>query len=514
MSNACRWLSIFAALGLILPPRTSVALEPVGAPERLDSLQRKITTIITQPRYHSALWGVKIASLDSRTTIFECNADRLFSPASNAKLFSMALALDKLGPDYCIRTSVYALEKPNSHGVIKGDLVIFGRGDPAFNTKFHGGDLNVAFEPLINGLVNAGVKRITGDIIGDESYFRGSPYGTGWAWDDLQESFGAEVSALSVNDNVIQFLVKGAKQVGDPGMAFLEPAGSYVTVSNFSRTISKDTPAGLTLTRPLGANVIYVTGSVPAEDPGSAEGVAVHDPAGWFAYLFKEALMRHGIKVEGKARSMSWIDRQVEPFDSTKYVELSAVQSPPLHDLLRETQKTSQNLYADLLFNIVGVVAPMEMPGIGDTTEETAAKTLKAFLKQAGVPAGEAFLSEGSGLSHRDLVSPNAVVALLDFMARHRYADVYVNALPIAGVDGTLRGRLRQTPAAGNLHGKTGTLEWANSLSGYVTTAAGEHLVFSLLLNRYRNTDPDHPRTADLDAIAAALASFTGRTAR
>jgi D-alanyl-D-alanine carboxypeptidase/D-alanyl-D-alanine-endopeptidase (penicillin-binding protein 4) len=516
--RAARWSSngVTAALIAVVASACCLpafALEEVKAPETVEALQKCITQIVSQPRYHAATWGVKIVSLDTKQTLFEHNAEKLFSPASNSKLYTMALALDRLGPDYRIQTSLYAQAKPNRWGTLKGDLIVFGRGDPTINLKLHGSNIYQALEPLVAVLTNAGVKRISGDLVGDESYFHGPPYGSGWDWDDFQYYYGAEISSLTINDNTLQMLVKPGERVGTACRLSFVPATGYLTVSNRTQTLAKGSKRSISLYRPVAENVIYVTGHVPIDDAGSIEDVTMHNPAGLFVNFFKEALARHGITVSGRVRTVNWMDRQAQSFDLKQWTELGAMESLPMRDIMREVQKPSQNLYTDLMLAHVGTLRQgAEASSSDDTAEEAGIKALRAFLTQAGVPPGETMFNEGSGLSRNNLTTPNATVTLLQYMKQHKCSDIYINALPIAGVDGTLRKRMKGTPATGNVRAKTGTLGWANSLSGYVTTAAGEHLAFSIMLNRFHNTETDRSKTADLDAIAVMLAGFTGRT--
>ncbi len=501
------------ALALLLCRTEVAAAGPSPTPESVESLQRRIYSVISQPRYNAALWGVKVVSLDTHKTLYECNAGRLFAPASNSKLFTMALMLDRLGPDYRITTSLYAKERPNSRGTLKGDLVVYGRGDPTITGHLHNGDLAAALEPLVSALVNAGVKKINGDLIGDESFFHGPPFGLDWSWNDLQYPFAAEVSALTINDNALTVVVRAGAQAGLPGIVAVVPPTHYIAISNLTQTVARNAEAGLSLYRPLGENVVYVSGGVPEETPGAGDDVTVHRPAGLFMEQFREALARHGITVSGHTRLVNWLDRQAQPIGYGQWVELGSARSPALDDMVREVEKSSVNLYADLLLAHLGSMSHGKIPFAPDETSEDAGmRALRDFLTEAGVPAGEALLNEGSGLSNGNLATPNAIVKILAFMSRHKCAKEYFDALPVAGTDGTLRARMRQTVAAGAVHAKTGTSTWANSLSGYVTSAAGERLAFSLMLNRYQTSDPDHAKAADLDAIAVMLAGFTGRT--
>ena len=475
----------------------------------LAELRQRLAAHVEQPKYEAALWGVKIVSLDTGVTIFEQNPQKLFSPASNSKLYTVALAFDRLGADYRIKTSLYAKARPNRAGTLKGDLLVYGRGDPTINARLNGGDIFKALQPLVSALTNAGVKRIAGDLVGDESYFRGPPFGSGWAWDDLEYYYGAEISALTINDNTLQAVAEPGTRVGAPCQLLLQPATAWLSIGNRTETVAKGATRKIHFYHPLCQNVISVSGQIPIDDAGYTNEVTVHNPAGLFVSFFKQALARQGIKVTGKLRSVNWLDRQAQPLDRDKLIELGSVESLPMRDLAREVEKPSQNLYTDLLLAHVGEKCRRAESPADETSEVLGIRELNKFLAEAGLKQGEVIFEEGSGLSRDNLTTPNATVTLLQFMNRHQCAQAYLEALPIAGADGTLKGRMKGTPAAGNLRAKTGTLRWANCMSGHVTTAAGEHLIFSLMVNRYYET---RPARGDLDTIGVLLASFTGRT--
>ena len=508
--------SLFAAILICFLAFGALADEPVKVvktPDTLETLQKKIGEAINHPRYVSAFWGVKIASLDSGKVLFEQNAEKLFTPASNSKLYTMALALDRLGADYRIKTSLYAQARPDAQGMLKGDLVVYGRGDPTISSEYSGTNLLKALEPLVAALTNAGVKQISGDLIGDDSYFRGPPFGSGWDWGDFEAYYGAELSALTFDGNVVQLLVKPGATVGATAKLNFYPPTTYIAVSNRTVTSAKGTNRKINLYRPVSENMVYVSGTIPIDDPGSSEDVTMHNPAGLFVALFKDALARHGITVSGQVRTINWKDREVMPLDLKQWIELGSVQSHPMRDIIRSVQKPSQNLYTDMMLGHVGIsLGSARETGLGLTAEEMGIRELNKFLTEAGIKKGDTLFEEGSGLSRDNLTTPNATVALLTYMSHHKDFKVYYDALPIAGVDGTMRRRLKNTLAAGNVHAKTGTLRWANSMSGYMTNAVGEHLVFSMMLNRFRSTDPERAKTADMDAIAELLANFTVRT--
>ena len=492
--------------------RLDLAAQSPAAPpiETLASLQTLLSNHVFQLRLSAAALGVKIVSLDTGKTIFDHHAHKLLKPASNAKLYTGALALDRLGPEYRIKTSLYAAAKPTDDGTLEGDLIVYGRGDPSFTARFHDGDYLKPLTTLLDALVAAGVKRINGDLVGDESYFHGPPLGESWTWDDLQEYYGAEVSALTIQDNVVDLAFRPAAEVGKPCQISTKPTTDYLTFINRTTTITNGGKRSISLYRPLGENTVYVHGSLPLGGADQAEAVAVHQPARWFVTLFKEALAKRGTTVTGKLRTVNWLDREASPVDYAKLVEIAAVESRPLSEILPKMMKPSQNLYAQLLLLQVGATQNPKLET--GTTEEAGLAELNKFLGEIGLKRGEVFLQEGSGLSRTALLTPNATVTLLQHMTKHRHADVFRDALPIAGVDGTLRSRLKGTLAEKNARAKTGSLGFVSTLSGYITTAANERLAFSIMLNNYHATDATHSGHAEVDALVAMLARFSGRS--
>lgn len=469
-------------------------------------LQAALRAHITQDRFAAAAWGVKVISLDSGETIFEHDAHKLLKPASNAKLFSGAAVLDRLGPDFRIKTSIYAASRPEKSGTLKGDLIVYGRGDPCFAERFNSGNYNTILKSVVDAIAAAGIKHIKGNLIGDESYFSGPPFGTQWTWDDLQQYYGAEFSALTLQDNVVDLVVKPGERVGAPCEIVTLPATSYLIVSNRTVTVEPDSRRRISIYRPVGENVVYFSGWMPINGSNLIDAVSVHDPARWFVTMLKDALAQKGIKVTGQVRTMNWLDRRISPLELDELVELGSVESAPLRTIVSRMMKPSQNLYAHLLFLQLGThwtTPPMPE----QTTEDVAVNEMNVFLKKAGVPYGDVLLEEGSGLSRGTLVTPNSIVALLRYMRGHEHFETFLGSLPVAGVDGTLRNRMRDTPAAGNVRAKTGTLRYMNTLSGYLTNKAGENLAFSLMLNNY---DGNGARTA-LDKIAITLAEHDPR---
>ncbi len=475
----------------------------------LAELRQKLADHVNQPRFAGAVWGIKAVSLDTGATLFEHNSRKLLSPASNAKLYTVALGLERLGPDHRIRTSLLAEKKPTAEGTLEGDLVVYGRGDPTFNARIHG-SLSKALEPLVSAVTNAGIKQVNGALVGETSFLRGPEFGSGWTWDDALEYYGAEMSALTISDNYADLSIGPGSAAGEPAKVTLKPNTACLVISNRSETVAAGERRTIRAFRPLDRNVVYVTGRMPLGEPAYATEVTFPEPAAVFLEFFRQELEKAGVRVTGANRVRDWITRLVENAPpATNLVELGFAESPPMSELAREIQKPSQNLYTDLLLAYVG---EQKRGSQSSTSEDLGIEELNRFLRQAGIKAEEVAFEEGSGLSRNNVCTANATATLLAYMTRQPAGKFYTEALPLAGVDGTLRNRLKNTPATGKLRAKTGTLRWANSLSGYVTSAAGERLAFSIMLNRYYNPGATNTARSELDTVALWLTTFAGRS--
>ncbi|MGH7940572.1 MAG: D-alanyl-D-alanine carboxypeptidase/D-alanyl-D-alanine endopeptidase [Limisphaerales bacterium] len=473
----------------------------------LAELQQKISTFVSQPRFNGAIWGVKIISLDTGKTLFETNAVRLMSPASNCKLFTAAAALDHFGGDYRIATPIYATSRPNRKGIIHGDLIIVGRGDTTWNSRRFGANFWDIFEPFVSELAKAGVRRVTGDVIADATYFHGEPTGPSLTIDDFENGECPYISAITLNDGLAQVDVLPTT-VGAPcNLTIQQPAISLV-FSNCTTTVASGGMHRIDYYMPYGSRVIYVFGQLPMADRGERLDIPVLDPAAWFAAALKDALARHGIKISGKPRGVTWPQTSVlGPQDA----KIGEVLSPPMREIIRYYMKPSQNLENDTVLADLGEATRDSNTPSWRSSERLGLAAIRQFLETNDLPADQVRFDEGSGLSDNNMATANSIVALLQFMWQHPESKDFIDALPIAAEDGTLRHRFHNTPAAGNIRAKTGTLRWANSLSGYASSAAHEHLAFSLLLNRYE-PPPGYDRRAALDAVALMLAEFSGRS--
>jgi D-alanyl-D-alanine carboxypeptidase/D-alanyl-D-alanine-endopeptidase (penicillin-binding protein 4) len=480
-------------------------------------LQARISEVLRKPELEPAMIGIKVASLETGKILFEENANKLLRPASNMKIYTVAAALDRLSPDYRFVTSVYARAKPGADGVVRGDLTVYGRGDPSIGAPFNNGDYLKGINDLAARIVAAGVKRVEGDLVGDETYFAGPQFGSGWEWEDLTWWFGAEVSALTANDNALDLSVKPGAQVGSAAVITTGPPDPLLTIVNRVVTAEEKTKRELTVYRGLAAHELLVSGSIALDDEGYSGSVAISDPALLFAYLLRSELAQRGVIIAGKTRTVAPTvspgpaDNRVAIAD---LVELTSLQSPPLSLIAAQTLKRSQNLYTELILRTLGkvVVVPTTTTNANRTSEGAGIEVVKTFLREAGIGSPTLIQTDGSGLSWHDMVTAGATLQLLTYMHRHRYASVFRDALSIAGVDGTLKNRLKGTLAENNLRAKTGTLSSASSLSGYVRDAAGEELVFSIIVNNY--PEDANVRASCIDPIAILLASFAGKSER
>ena len=465
-------------------------------------LQERLEARLRDPRFAGALWSAKVVSLRTGEIWFEHEPRRLMSPASNSKLYAAALALDRLGSEARLETPVLATVPVDSAGEVKGDLVIYGRGDPDWNPRRRQEAFWKAFEPVVAVVQKAGVRRITGDIVADATWFRMRNHGAGWTADDLNDYYGAEVSALTLEENYVDLRVTPGPAAGSLARVEVLQPLSGLTIVNDVRTIPAGGKARIVVHRLAGDAEVYLSGEIAVGAKEEITEATVPRPAQWYAAALREALLRAGVRVEGQARSRRW----PEPSAAAQApVVIGTVQSTPVRDQVTLIMKPSQNLRTDLLFAQLGELRRKADTPVWRTSEELAVEDLEAFLTEHRLLAEDVRFEEGSGLSRNNLTSAAALVALLEHMTRHREATAFRESLPVAGVDGTLRRRMKDTPAAGNVRAKTGTLRWAQTLSGYMTTARGEPLAFSLMLNRYR---PVGQRTGatELDEVAVMLA--------
>lgn len=466
-------LGAVSAVLLDAAPRRGAARTVVPLAARLDA-------VLDARAFDSAAWGADVRDLRTGVRLYARAPGRAFTPASVAKLFVTAAALDAFGPQERVRTTVESAAPLDAQGRLLGDLVLVGRGEANLSARFENGRALAAFERLAETLFAAGLRRVEGRLLGDESAFAGPRRGADWPWEDLVWWYGAEVSALSFNDNCAMLTVSSGARPGEPVEVTSSPHSAYFSVENRALTAAARNAPELALERALGSNHIVLSGSYPLGAAPRTLAVALEDPARFAVTVLAEVLGARGIQVAGGVdvvrASSAGGAVPVAPVPRRVW---ASIEGPPLVDDLAVINKRSQNLHAELLLRRLG----LRLKGEGTAAAGQAA--LRDFLTRAGLPPEGFELRDASGLSSADSLTPAHLTALLAYMARHPHAAAFAASLPVAGVDGTLESRWRGTPLQGNLLAKTGTLTHVHTLAGYLTRRDGTRLAFSLLLNQH-----------------------------
>src|SRR5712671_4627217 len=500
----------------------------LGAPVKL--LQDRIAGVLSAADLARGFWGIEVVSLSTGKTLYLQNAEKLFTPASNTKLFTTAAALALIGPDYKFRTTVETTGTLDRYGRLNGDLILIGRGDPNLSGRELPYDLRTqrnddpiqALEALADALVQKGVKFIDGDIVADDSYFAFERYGEGWSQDDLVWADGAPVSALTINDNVVFVNILPADRPGEKAFVSVKPFADYYHLDNRIITTPAGTGRKFFVNREPGSTVLTLWGNMPLDDAGANEALAIEDPAEYAAALFRQLLAKRGIVVYGRQRTkhtelatLSTFsvtatapsrggsvddkdnDSQSRPLKTDQPITLAGDESKPLLQDVRVVNKVSQNLHAEILLRLLG----RERGTAG--TVEGGLEVLRGFLIQAGIPNDEYAFYDGSGLSRQNLVTPHAIVQLLRYCSTQPWGAAYKATFPVSGVDGSLSDRLNSPLLQNRIVAKTGSLGGVKALSGYATTDTGQAVVFSILSNNFNL--PTKRVTDAIDQLVQAI---------
>ncbi|MGC2247909.1 MAG: D-alanyl-D-alanine carboxypeptidase/D-alanyl-D-alanine-endopeptidase [Terriglobales bacterium] len=512
-------------------PSAGSSSAPSAAPvvsHAIQRLQTRIAALLNSPDLEHGFWGIDVASLATGETLYSQNSDKLFTPASNTKLFTTAAALALIGPDYKFRTTVETTGTLDRYGRLNGDLILVGRGDPNLSGRELPYDLKtqrnddplLALETLADALVAKGVKFVDGDVVADDSYFAFERYGEGWSQDDLVWADGAPVSALTINDNVVFVKILPADRPGEKAFVSLNPFGDYYHIDNRIVTTPAGTGRKFFVNREPGSTVVTLWGNLPLDDPGTTEALAIEEPAGFAAGLFRQLLEKRGIVIYGHDRtrhtelaslstftataiapSHGGSDDAPRPMDrlmkSDQPITLASYESKPLVDDVRVINKISQNLHAEILLRLLG----RERGNAGSV--EAGLEVLRQFLTQAGVASDQYAFFDGSGLSRQNLVTPQAVVQLLRYASSQPWGEAYKASFPVAGIDGSLADRLTAPDVQKRVMAKTGSLSGVRALSGYATTDSGQTVVFSIFSNNL-NLPPKRV-TDTIDHIVEAI---------
>ncbi|HEX2716112.1 MAG TPA: D-alanyl-D-alanine carboxypeptidase/D-alanyl-D-alanine-endopeptidase [Gemmatimonadaceae bacterium] len=495
------------------PPRPALALLP--ADERQE-LRAAIDSAVSLPEFANAHWGILIVDPASGDTLYSRNAGKLFMPASNMKIVTGATSLALLGADYRFRTR-FATRGTVRDSVLRGDLVVIGTGDPtvsdamAKDSTIRDRDAMTLLRALADSLRAHGIRRVEGSVIAEGDAFPDSPLGFGWAWDDLDYAYSAGVDELLFNEGFSDVIVRAGRRVGDTVTAETRPARKSprlrIAATTTARRVPGDT-ARTTLIDVLHDSIsggVLVEGTIALGD-STVESVAHRAPNDAYLAALREALEAGGVSVAAPTRATprSRVAPRSTVRDSLARSRppdtLFTLLSPPLREILPKFEKPSQNQIGEVLLKTLG----REKTGVGSADSGRA--VVERQLAAWGAREGGYAVRDGSGLSRHDYLTPETIVRVLNAIRADTAFQAFYDALPIAGVDGTIERRMRGTPAQGNVHAKTGYVDKARSLSGYVTTADGRLLVFSVLANNW--TVPVRRIESVQDMIATRLAAM------
>lgn len=500
---------LIAALAGCAPAslQTAPTTSPVYSSEARADFARMVDSMVLAPKFRNAHWGILIVDPVSGDTLYSRNAGKLFMPASNMKLVTGAVALEELGADY--RYSTLFATPRGAQGerrfmpgdsVLAGDLVIVGSGNPTTSDQMRGN----AMLPLLaiaDSLAARGIRRIEGRLVSAGDAFPGSALGFGWSFDDLDYPYSAGVDELMFNESFSTITVRGGAMAGDSASARTGPALTWPPLTLDVQTIAPPPDSvrpyrsgRLTILQDSATGLVRVSGTVVAGDSVSIS-VAHRDPTAAYLAALREALVMRGIVVAQPFPAAPPPVYELAMLDT-----LMVVMSPPLREIMPALQKPSQNQIAEVLFRTLG----LEKKLVG--SPDSGRRVVEEQMREWGVDTTGFVIRDGSGLSRHDYLSPEAIVRVLNAMRVHPSFQLYYDALPIAGVDGTIRTRMRDTPAQANLRAKTGFIDRSRALSGYVTTADGRMLIFATVCNNWTVTTREVEEVQD--QIGAALASF------
>lgn len=467
----------------------------------VQKFQKETDRLINQKFLDNAFWGIQIQSLKNGDILYSHHAKKNLIPASNMKIFTSVFALDKLGPDFQYTTTVYLHGRFEDDTTFSGNVILRGMGDPTISGRFFDNKITKVLEDWADSLAAKKIKIIHGRIIGDDNFFGDDELGKHWEWDEESYWYSAQVSGLSFNDNCVNWYVTPA-QIGQPAKIQLAPGTSYVTIDNRITTVAGSSESQeIEFTRERSSNLIRASGKITANSDVQVGYVTVENPTLFTATVMKEVLQKKGIQVDSASVDIDNLTSYTYHDSDTTVMRIAVYQSPKLDEILKIVNKRSQNLFAEQLLRTVAAVID------SDGTGRRALQSERAFLKEIGISPDKMYIMDGSGYSRTNLVTPESIVALLKFIRQHKYWKVFYESLPKAGMERSLNHRMKNTPAEGNVRAKTGTLDNVSTISGFVKTADGEEMVFSIMCNNFSVDNLEVQKVQD--AILVNLASFS-----
>lgn len=441
----------------------------------ISEFQQQLDDIFNDQSFRNANWGVIIQSLETGEYLYKRNEDKFFIPASNLKLFTTASGLLLLGPNYKFSTKFWT-NGYHSGSTLYGDLIIQGRGDPTISGRFYNNDINFVFDSWIDSLIELGIDKIKGNIIGDDNLFDDLGMGEGWSWDSETDWYAAQSSAISFNDNCIDIIIYYDNKT-DSIIVKSKPEIKNIVILNYLKVANPGEQTSVNVYRERGTNVVTVLGTIKRGTDTLITYSTVRNPTQFTLLAFKNRLESRGIRVNGYAIDVDDYDRSL---DYDKMTLLFTGYSNELSEILKVINKNSQNFFAEQLLKTIG----LEINGFGSA--EKGISAIRELSTEIGINPDNLVMVDGSGLSHLNMVTPRQIVELLKYMYSNKEIFPYFyNSFPIAGVDGSLGKRMKGTSAENIVRAKTGYISHVRSLSGYAVTGDNEPVAFSMIANNF-----------------------------
>jgi serine-type D-Ala-D-Ala carboxypeptidase/endopeptidase (penicillin-binding protein 4) len=489
-------VALFSFAGACAPKSAAPPTQPAAA--RLsaeDQLRRDLQSIFSDPAVDHAVWAISVKSLKSGETLFALNPARLLTPASTQKVITSAVAAERLGWDFRYSTRIYATGPVDSIGDLNGDLIVVSDGDPTINPRHP--ERWGAFDAWAKQIYARGIRRVGGQLIGDDNAFAEPGWGVGWAWDDLSTGYGAAVGGLQYNENQLELLIGPGVEPGARAIISVSPPGSGVILDHGVTTVAQGEPSRVTVERIPGSNMLSVRGQMAVGAPAVNQLAAVPNPTTFYLNALREALARNGVFVGGNALDVD--DARVKPDYATATL-LVEDQSAPLESIIDVCLKWSRNDYAETMLHSLA-------PAGAERTAAAGLTVVTETLLHWGVRPELFVARDGSGLSRNDYLAPDALIAVLTRMwLEPRHAAKFRSALPQAAVSGSLANRMKETVAAERVHAKTGSMSNVRTLAGYATTLDGEPIVFAMMANGF--SLPASRIDAAMDEALVRLVTF------
>jgi D-alanyl-D-alanine carboxypeptidase/D-alanyl-D-alanine-endopeptidase (penicillin-binding protein 4) len=441
----------------------------------ISEFRKEVDKLLEDKNFQTAFFGIVIKSLNTGEIIYSQNENKLFIPASNLKLFTTASALENLGPKYQFKTKIY-LQGEIRYSTVYGDLIIKGGGDPTFSGRFYNNNIFKVFDDWIDSLLDLGINNIRGNIIGDDNLFDESIYGKGWSKDYESYWYAAPVSALSFNDNCVDLVIFYNKDLDSVFVRYTPEFRGINVINQLIPVSPLESATNIDIIRESSTNKIRIVGTFSRTSDTLRTSASIYNPTYFTLNALKNRMELRGIKILGYTSS---IDDYNKKIDYQNASHLFNYYSPYLYNIVKVINKGSQNFYSEQVLKILGA----EKKGLGSF--ENGISVIQEWLLNNGLNVEHILMYDGSGLSPLNRVTPLQIVNLLELMYKSKNFPFYYNSLPIAGIDGTLSRRMKNTLAEGRIRAKTGFISFARNLSGYAKTLDNEDIAFSILINNF-----------------------------